>query len=88
MSDFNKFDKFTKIVNTRVSDLLVNSFAKSDILECLCEYIHAYLESWGFEVKNVIIHEKYTKDNYNFVDIEFCILFQEVDFYVCKYEQC
>ena len=69
----NNFDKYTKIVNTRVCDLLVNSFAKSDIIECLCEYIHDYLESWKFEVKNVIIHEKYIKDNYNFVDIEFCI---------------
>ena len=70
----NNFDKFTKIVNTRVNDLLVNSFSRNDIRECLCEYVYNYLETWCFEIKNVIIHEKYTRDNYNFVDIEFCIL--------------
>lgn len=75
MNKFDKFDKFSKIVNTRVSDLLVNSFSKSDIMECLCEYVYNYLESWSFEVKNVIVHEKYIQDNYMFVDIEFCILF-------------
>ncbi len=71
----NNFDRFTKIVNTRVCDLLVRSFGKNDIKESLCEYIHDYLDSWKFEVKNVVIHEKYIKDNYSFVDIEFCILF-------------
>ncbi len=69
------FDKYTRIINTRVTDLLVNSYAKSDVMECLCEYVYNYLETWLFKVKSVIIHEKYVKDGYMYVDIEFCIEF-------------
>ncbi len=68
-------NKFTKIKNTRVCDLLVASFSRNDIMLSLYDYVYDYLNSWKFEVKNVIIHEKYVKDNYTFVDVEFCILF-------------